>query len=210
MQVECVITPDDFVALTVHTWERMPWRHRHPFSRVWLSLFALSLVCNILLLPGALSGLYSVRGIAWPFLLPPALLGWLGIWLLTWRRRLIRRTRRALQGKEYAAYLGWQHLAIDPEGLTQANEELSVTLKWARVTSIEMATEHAFFYVPNGAAFILPRRPFPSVDAFTEFVETAKRYWGAAKKSSPAPRLVPPKRGAESEDRITRVERAGS
>jgi hypothetical protein len=209
MQVECVITADDFVALNVHTWEQRPWRQRHPFSRVWLSWFALSLVCSILLLPGALSGLYSVRGIAWPFLLPPALLGWLGIWLLTWRRRLVRRTRKALQGEEYAAYLGWQHLAIDPEGLTQANEELSVTWKWTRVTGIEVAAEHAFFYGPSGGAFILPRRPFPSEDTFAEFVETARRHWQAAKKSAPGAPLVPPKRVGARDDRITRDERAG-
>jgi hypothetical protein len=208
MQVEYVITPDDFVVLAIHSAERMPLRRRHPFFPVCLSLLALSLACNILTLPGALAGLYSVYGLPWTFLLSPALLIWMGVLFLTWRTRLVRRTRRALRGEEYAPYLGWQHLVIDAEGLTQANEDVSITMKWARVTSIDVATDHAFFYGPSGGAFIPPKRPFPSKDAFAEFVATATRYREAAQKSAPAAPLVAPKRANQGDDRITLDERA--
>jgi hypothetical protein len=205
MEVEYVIKPDDFVAFCIFCFRRLSWGRRHPLFLVWLMLLAVSLACNVLVLPETMSGVYRSERIAWAFLPAPVLLLLGVVSLLTARMRARWRALRALKSKALKGIVGWHRLVVDPEGLTEANEQIPLTIRWSGVASIEAVEQYAFFCTTNGGAVILPKQSFLTEHAFLDFVATARQYWDAAKRATPTPALVPPKRADGKEDRITRA-----
>ena len=99
-----------------------------------------------------------------------------------WRhapRRMAEKTHgiRALDGK-----LGKHQITLEPEAITSYGDLGVLVRRWDAVEEIVVTDEHAFFYVLEAGAIILPKRAFGDPDAFGEFVESAHRLLNAARE----------------------------
>ncbi len=173
MEVEYRLTEEDLVAFARYQRDRNP-------GHKWLVYVPLFVVLALILTIPLLLG----QGGFDPLMLIPfgtmALAVLFGIF--TARRSMPRQMARQLirQG-EKAKILGAQRMRITPQGLTNVMELTAGAVDWAALERIDVSGEHAFFYLLNTTAFILPKRAFGSERDFDDFVATAKRYHDEAK-----------------------------
>src|SRR5262249_36026251 len=80
-------------------------------------------------------------------------------------------------------------LEVRPEGLAGTTENTASLTLWEGIDRIVVSDTHAFFYLNNVSAHILPRRVFAGERDFEELVESARSYQEAAKLSCEAKQL---------------------
>jgi hypothetical protein len=80
-------------------------------------------------------------------------------------------------------------LEVRPEGLALTTGTTASLTIWEDIDRIAVGDTHAFFYLNNVAALILPRRVFADGRDFEEFVKSARSYLEAAKLRSGARQL---------------------
>jgi hypothetical protein len=77
-------------------------------------------------------------------------------------------------------------LSIGADGLTASGGTAQTVYFWPSIERIDATDDHAFFHSTPNTVVILPRRAFPSVEAFRGFIERARSYCGAfSVESSP-------------------------
>jgi hypothetical protein len=82
-------------------------------------------------------------------------------------------------------------LEVRLEGLAVTTATTASLTTWERIDRIVVRDTHAFFYRNDVATHILPRRVFAGERDFEEFVESARSYREAARRSSEAEQLQP-------------------
>ena len=181
MEIEYKLTTEDLMAFQRHVRRHRPKVRQNPLvaSVIWISVF---LGCFMLfyvrdkveiplvdylvsLLPGVGAG---------------ALLAFV---LITLSAKVMARnaTQRLLRaGRNAEKALGWRRVVIDAKGVYNASRLFSTTYQWRGIDEVATTDAHVFLYFTTLAAFIVPRRAFPSERAFDDFVEAARRFHGTA------------------------------
>jgi hypothetical protein len=72
-------------------------------------------------------------------------------------------------------------LIITPEAVAAMTPTGMLTVVWKAVEDVCITHEHAFIYLHETEASILPRSAFPGAIDFETFTEKARRYWQAAR-----------------------------
>jgi hypothetical protein len=203
MEVEYVLTPEDHIAFNIHRVERLPWQHRHP---QWSLLLVTLLGCLGVGASSVLDPLWSVSPGLGRVLLIVVGLGFSTAMIrsmVQWRQNLAQKVRNLFNDPRNTKVLGWCRFAITPEALTSTVPDSSATIKWSGICGIHSTEEHAFFYTTASNGYILPRQPFPSEEEFRNFVETARRYWKAARKVGAAQIVAERQQPVEQDTGIT-------
>jgi hypothetical protein len=202
MDVEYVLGPDDFMAFQRYAWTNLPRKSLPRQGLItWIVLGILGLISlhSLFLLT---QGERSVFLIA----VPCSFLCYLSF--LIFRRKVaLLQARWNLKRGLYDDFLGWQRLSISPEGLINEDKRATQIVRWGIVKRIGVTEEHAFFFISDAQAYVLPRRPFASEWEFTGFVETARRYRKEAADLPPEKAPRPRKQLPEGETGITAAER---
>lgn len=120
----------------------------------------------------------------------------LGLVLFNW---LVRRLRLRTVGAklERRFQKGTWRMGIAPDGMSFSDPDAQSFVKWHAILRIEETPSHAFFYLSERDAHVLPARAFASDVEFRTFVGLARKY----KDSPPA---APPKPSGPP-DAITRT-----
>lgn len=93
---------------------------------------------------------------------------------------LRRRIRRACV-KAYGDTLPWQETVdLSAEGIKAVTPDSEGLLRWQAIRDIRATSTHAFFFVNNVQACIVPARAFFDETEFHAFVAVAKDFWTAA------------------------------
>jgi hypothetical protein len=175
MEVEFSLSLEDFVALAeYHLRRRSEWQ-----TLLFLGLIILGtgdiglLLAQFVKDPGIVFWLITA-GAA----ISACLMYCLG------KRRIDRWIKRELAQRKNARFLEPSKLTISPEGISHSSADSAGMTMWTAIEKIAVTKDHAFFYLTTIAAHILPRRAFANDHEFTDFVETAQRYFEAANKES--------------------------
>jgi hypothetical protein len=92
------------------------------------------------------------------------------------RRRSLRLAERMYAEGRNASLLRRRRFTITPETITVATDISVSTYKWLAIEKIIIEQPYAYFFVGAVQAHVLPKRAFATVEAFLEYVETARRY----------------------------------
>lgn len=111
---------------------------------------------------------------------------WLVFFPRIWRHAIVRAVRKNYLKAENEGYLGHRTLRFDERTIAERGALGETEKPWSAVEKIDVTPHHAFVYVGDIAAFIVPRHAFGAGPAFDEFVETAKRLAGEAKATTGA------------------------
>jgi hypothetical protein len=87
--------------------------------------------------------------------------------------------RRAARGDLDKA-LRPQLFQIGPKCLVVSAADAQSMLLWQAIHRIDTTADHAFIYIDPNIAHVLPKRCFPSDEAFDKFVEQMRQYHRAA------------------------------
>jgi hypothetical protein len=98
-----------------------------------------------------------------------------------------RTYRRLLAEGRNHAILGRHRIVLDDTSVVCTNAMSESRLQWPAIEHVVAGPEAAYLYTSAASAFIVPRRAFPSPQAFAEFVATAQRLRAAA-LAGPPPR----------------------
>jgi hypothetical protein len=176
MEVEFSLIPEDLVALSEYHSSQLPrWK-----IFLYLGLIILGAGAFILRIRQFVNEAGTTIGLSVAVI---AIFGGL-IYYLNRHRIAARNIRRQLRQGKNARLLEQRTLKISPEGISYLSAELAAMTMWTAVEKIVVRKDHAFFYVGTATAHILPRRAFANDQEFTDFVETAQRYFEAANKES--------------------------
>jgi hypothetical protein len=181
MEVEYEQTPDDLKALQRHLVKHQLKDKRNPlvsaFVGIGVVLFAYLLVYlkDMVQIP-FVDDLFSKL----PEILVGALLTGLALVLhiKVSARNAMRKRLRA--GRNAEKVLGWRRVVIDAQGVHITSKVSSTTCLWDGIDEVATTNAHVFFYIMTNSAFVVPRRAFPSDQAFDDFVDAARRYHGMA------------------------------
>jgi hypothetical protein len=181
MKVEYTLTPEDYAAVMHERIQNSPGKPRWPR---YLSSVS---VIMVVLSQGAF---LVVQGVPWPVVTGICLL--LAVLLFAVYRFLGPAIFKvSMAGMFRRARTPGMNISLEarPEGLAVTTGATASLTAWEGVDRIVVSDTHAFFYVNNFAAHILPRRAFADEGGFDEFVESARSYQEAAKVSSEAKQL---------------------
>ena len=78
-------------------------------------------------------------------------------------------------------------MGISSEGLHETSPDSQALIRWSGIEHIGVTTDHAFFFVTQKEAHVLPRRAFPDAESFEHFVDLAVTYHERQGRE-PAPR----------------------
>jgi hypothetical protein len=176
MEIEFSLIPEDFVAFGRHQVAQQANR------RIFLYLGILLLIVVVLILRIAL----FVRQAGTTIGLIAAVIAISAgfIFYLNMHRIDTRAVKRQLALGKNANVLEPRRISISADGISNSSAHSAGMTMWTGVDKIAVTKDHAFIYVNTSAAIILPRRAFASDHDFTDFVETAQRYFEAANKES--------------------------
>jgi hypothetical protein len=111
------------------------------------------------------------------------------LWFLyfPWQyRRKVRKTVTAMINEgSNRGLLGRRQLTISPNGVTESGEFGQTIRIWKSIDRIAEDEDYAYIYLHATEAMIVPRRAFPSVEEFDNFVAQAGEYH-AAIEAAPA------------------------
>jgi hypothetical protein len=193
MDVEYVIVPEDIIAWREYTLKHPAKGHGDPAWAVWF----MTIFCVLGIIVSIAKVVGEDGNAAWGGL---AVGGSFALLFTLFRRRLaLLQVRGFLRRGAYADALGWQRLSISPEALIAEDKYSLTTTRWPGVKRIGVTDNHAFFFLAQGTAAILPRTPFTSHEEFTQFVETARRFRDEAVGSTPGRGSAEPKRCPDPE-----------
>jgi len=122
------------------------------------------------------------RATPWPFVVPMLLCALAGVWSSPPMMR--RRTRRSCE-KVYQGKLPWpQTVALSDEGILVTTPHAQGHTQWEGIDKIDATTTHAFFYLSQLEAVLVPARAFGSEAQFHAFVALARERWNRARAPS--------------------------
>lgn len=99
----------------------------------------------------------------------------------TWRRTIQRQSERTI-ATSTSALLGPKRYEIGEDGLRFSSNHGGGYLLWSGIDHLEIGPEAIYIYIAANSAHILPRRAFPSEEAFAD---TWKMLWGRAGARDP-------------------------
>jgi hypothetical protein len=95
-------------------------------------------------------------------------------------RLTVRRSLRAVRGKP--RFFQKKTMTISPEGLGLSDQSGASITHWHAVVWIVEHGAHAFIYLTEREAVILPKRAFADAQQAAEFVDTARHYHAQARR----------------------------
>jgi len=107
---------------------------------------------------------------------------WMVIQVRLDRPRLARKPLS--MGQDAKKLLGRQRRSIDATCIRVKTVYCDAAYFWNCIDTIAASEDHAIFYSTSTDAFIVPGRAYPDRRAFTEFVDTARYYCGAARAAT--------------------------
>jgi YcxB-like protein len=194
MEIEYALTPQDIIAFRQYHAEHPPGSARPTISRVGniiirFILIAIMLIATSSLLYFAYFAVIRPRPGDWqsPVVFVLLIVVIAAAWYLLNQKRIrkdliARSVGNMLKQGDNAKLLEPQRLEITTEGITNYFANMTASLKWAGIEKIAVGENHAFFYFSKDSAHVVPKLAFADDEAFTEFLETAKRYREAAVK----------------------------
>jgi hypothetical protein len=195
VKVEYTLTPEDYVA-AIH--EHVQNSLGKPRRAQYVSMAAPFL--GLL----SLGAMLVAQGVPWPVAAGVSLFGLLlGVLCFVLFPRLIFKRLTAGAFRRARIPATSMGLEVRPEGLAVTTRTTASLSIWEGIDRIVVSDAHAFFYRNNVATHILPRRVFADERDFEEFVESARSYQEAAKRSSEAKRLLEALGGFKDCDRAT-------
>jgi hypothetical protein len=181
VKVEYTLTPEDYAAAVHERVQNSPGKPR------WAQYVSLGAIFLLLLGQGAV---FLAKGIPWPVVAAVSLLlAVLFFVLVRFLRPLIFKLLMAGVFQRARIPATGMSLEVRPEGLALTTGTTASLTTWEGIDRIVVSDTHAFFYLNNVAVHILPRRVFADERDFEEFVESARSYQEAAKRSSEAKQL---------------------
>jgi hypothetical protein len=175
MEVEYALDEHDYVAFQRYYMDHRRGAKAGLLRRNWV-LIAFCLFVGLLLIT---SSLINKDGIYWRGIVLGACALSAPVILYFFRRPLVDYQMRRMIRRSPEA-LDVMRLSIDPEGITSSKRGSALTTIWPRVEAIGLTESHAFFLLPGQSGLILPRRAFPSDEAFNRFVGEAQRRYEKA------------------------------
>jgi hypothetical protein len=177
LKVEYTLTLEDAIAFLQYHSRHARQGKGQPRHLGWLWLVLLGLV-SFLIVTVTLAGEAPALTLrAWG----PVLLFVVYAFFYRFGNKLLERQRvRGL--RRNPRFFDKRTLALSPEALTASDQSAANTVRWHAVERIIEQPDHAFFYISQVEAFILPKRAFADERQFEEFVDTARRYHAEARR----------------------------
>jgi hypothetical protein len=108
------------------------------------------------------------------------LLFWFLFSYLFGHRLTVRRSLKA--AREKPRFFEKKTMTISPEGLGLNSPSGASITRWHAVVWVIEYGEHAFIYLTEREALVVPKRAFADARQFDEFVDTARRYHAEARR----------------------------
>lgn len=175
MQVAFELTPEDLWQWSLY-YRRNKHYMRPAFLAAWLITLGFMLVLLLSIVGLNLLGhqpvpwtlLLYLPGIAWLFyrFLPPS------------RKRVTERFAR--DPAQFCRHV----ITISPEWIEETTPVSQSKTAWPRLTSLEENASYLFLCIKGLGAYIIPKSAFPDPQDADVFLDTARRYWDAAKSGT--------------------------
>ena len=91
---------------------------------------------------------------------------------------------RAYRGAENGGVLGEHTITLTPEALHERTAVNDSKALWRGLFRVDETLEHIFIYTQPNAAYVIPRRAFPSPADAEQFLATARAYHEAARRDA--------------------------
>jgi hypothetical protein len=176
MEVEFSLIPEDFVAFDEYHVGQRPKR--------WIFLYLGVIILGVVVASIPVVLLFKEAGIGIVLIIQVTGILTGLMYYLNRQRIATWAVRRQLRQGKNARFLELRKLAISVDGISASSTDSAGMTMWTGVEKIGVTKEHAFFYLSTAQALVLPRRAFANDHEFTDFVETAQRYFEAANKES--------------------------
>jgi hypothetical protein len=95
---------------------------------------------------------------------------------------MVASQQQAVRDERNRRAFGSRRYRIAPDGITTEGEFYRIFDRWPGILEIAATVDHAFFYITDNSAYIVPRRAFRDALHFEEFVNLARRYHEEAGK----------------------------
>jgi hypothetical protein len=103
-----------------------------------------------------------------------------GIYRLSFRFNLKHVVREMLDEAQNRGLLGKKHLELTPREITVSDGQESQSTRWQAVERIEESSDAIYIYYGSMEAILIPRRAFPSDEAWKGCAKTARAYFADA------------------------------
>ncbi|MEW6533200.1 MAG: YcxB family protein [Thermodesulfobacteriota bacterium] len=102
-----------------------------------------------------------------------------GLWIAIWPRIERRATRKHItkfyREGQNKALLGKHMLQLLPDTIVETTDHGETSVSWDAVEKIVKAGDKIYVYINAVTAFVVPRRAFPTEEAFNEFFATVTK-----------------------------------
>jgi hypothetical protein len=99
-------------------------------------------------------------------------------------RAIRAEIRRSARAGELVSVLGVHHLTLTPDGVVEKSPVGEGKIVWGAVQSVMATTGPVYIFLQDGKALIIPHRAFASEAQKQEFMDTAERFYGAARAAA--------------------------
>jgi hypothetical protein len=180
-QVEYTLTLEDAAAFFRYDQKLSPRARRKAGIPPWVGLISVGVVVSVGVLIRVMLRLPStVPGLDWVDWALGVLLVWY-LFIYFFKDRLtVRKSLRAVRRKPRV--FEPKTMTVAPEGLGLSSASGESCTRWHAVVWVIEHGEHAFFYLTETEALIVPKRAFADGRQFEDFVDTARRYHEAARR----------------------------
>lgn len=174
MEVSYELTAADLIAFQLRGVSKSPLvrrSRRNTYLYLFLAFFLMALVPAV----GAHGRIIYIGAFNYLFLLIGFPLTALLFWMI--ERRMTHRAVNALvaQEKQDKGRLGRHTLILDEEGVLERTVVGETRSAWAGIEKVEQDTDYIYIYTAPGAAHVVPRHAFKSVEEGNALYEYAVR-----------------------------------
>ena len=180
MQAEYTLTQDDAVAFFRYDLKLSPRARRKAGIPPWVWLIVMGVLLSVALLLRFLAPVPLPHFVDLLFAVLVVPLVWFLIIGLWGHHLTVRRSLKAVRGKP--RFFEKKTMTISPEGLGLSGPSGASITRWHAVVWVVEHGAHAFFYLTEREAVILPKRAFADTRQFEEFVDTARHYHAEARR----------------------------
>ncbi len=168
--VEYALTEDDMVAFA-NVAPTFLSRHSLDVLRFFAFLAAIAVFLLFGLLSGKIDRWHdpAFKGAAMAVVVT-LLIGW----FVAERPVMSLMLRRRIRGGRYAELMQSRRLALSSRGVMSRSRGGDVFTPWADITVVAASGAGAYLVSSRRRSYLVPRRVFPSADAFMGFVQTAQ------------------------------------
>lgn len=178
MHVTFELTPDDFWHFSLYY-----RRHKHPIRPLFI--YSLGAVMSVVFLGGlwvVADSWLRYHQPQWTLLFYLAAMAYFIPRFLPRRKAYVIRLARRRPG-----LLCGHTVSISPEWLAEKTEVNDTKVSWLTLDAIEEDRDYLYLFVTKSVAHTIPKRAFSSPHEAGMFLNTARRYWEAAKSGQPVP-----------------------